>query len=168
MRAAPRERVRDRPPDPGGRAGDGDDSRGVVPTSGMATLTRRLAADASSARRPASRDASAMIVSAGLAEPCVGITLPSAMNRFGTPHTRWSASTTLSCGRATHPAAADEVGVAVDRQDVLRSGRLPDLMEGRLGVGDVRAIVVALRVVEAGDRDAALVGLLGERHAVFG
>jgi hypothetical protein len=45
--------------------------------------------------RSARREASAMIVSAGLAEPCVGITLPSAMNRFGTSHARWSESTTL-------------------------------------------------------------------------
>jgi hypothetical protein len=29
-----------------------------------------------------------MIVSAGLAEPWVGITLPSATNRFGTSHAR--------------------------------------------------------------------------------
>jgi hypothetical protein len=39
-----------------------------------------------------------MIVSAGFAEPCVGITLPSAMNRFGIPHARWSESTTLRSG----------------------------------------------------------------------
>ena len=57
-----------------------------------------------------------MIVSAGLAEPCVGITLPSAMNRFGTSQARWSASTTLSLGARAHPAPADEVGVAVDRR----------------------------------------------------
>ena len=48
--------------------------------------------------RSARREASAMIVSAGLAEPWVGITLPSAMNRFGTSHARWSASTTLRSG----------------------------------------------------------------------
>lgn len=48
--------------------------------------------------RSASREASAMIVSAGLAEPWVGITLPSATNRLGTPQTRWSESTTLSSG----------------------------------------------------------------------
>ena len=39
-----------------------------------------------------------MIVSAGLAEPWVGITLPSAMNRFGISHARWSESTTLRSG----------------------------------------------------------------------
>ena len=49
-------------------------------------------------RRSARREASAMIVIAGLAEPCVGITLPSAMNRLGTSHARWSASTTLRSG----------------------------------------------------------------------
>jgi hypothetical protein len=41
-----------------------------------------------SSSRSASREASAMIVKAGLAEPWVGITLPSAMNRFGTSHVR--------------------------------------------------------------------------------
>src|SRR5205807_2593395 len=42
--------------------------------------------------------AQALLVSAGLADPCVGITLPSAMNRFGIPHARWSESTTLCSG----------------------------------------------------------------------
>ena len=46
----------------------------------------------------ASRDDIAMMVSAGLAEPCVGQTLPSEMNRFGTGHVRRFASTTLSAG----------------------------------------------------------------------
>jgi hypothetical protein len=35
-----------------------------------------------------------MIVRAGLAEPCVSITLPSGMNRLGTLHARWSEFTT--------------------------------------------------------------------------
>jgi hypothetical protein len=39
-----------------------------------------------------------MIVSAGLAAPCVGITEPSQISRFGTSHVRWSASTTLFSG----------------------------------------------------------------------
>ena len=39
-----------------------------------------------------------MIVSAGLAAPCVGQTLPSASNRFATAQARWSASTTLLRG----------------------------------------------------------------------
>ena len=46
----------------------------------------------------AQRSASAMITSAGFAAPCVGNTLPSTINRFGTSHTRWLASTTLSSG----------------------------------------------------------------------
>ena len=73
-----------------------------------------------------------MIVSAGFAEPCVGITLPSAMNRFGTSHARWSESTTLRSGSDAHPAAADEVRVAVDREDVLGVGGLPDVVQGLL------------------------------------
>jgi hypothetical protein len=40
------------------------------------------------ASSPASRSASAMIASAGFADPCVGKTLPSATNRFGTPQAR--------------------------------------------------------------------------------
>ncbi len=39
-------------------------------------------------RRSAKREAKAMIVRAGLALPWVGITLPSATNRFGSPQTR--------------------------------------------------------------------------------
>jgi hypothetical protein len=39
-----------------------------------------------------------MIVSAGLAEPCVGITLPSATKRLGTSQDWWSAFTTLMSG----------------------------------------------------------------------
>ena len=73
-----------------------------------------------------------MIVSAGLALPCVGITLPSAMNRFGTPQTRWSASITELVGSNSHAAAADEVRVAVDRQRVLGARRLPDVVIVRL------------------------------------
>ena len=99
-----------------------------------------------------------MIVSAGLAEPCVGITLPSAMNRFGTSHARWSASTTLRSGSDAHPAAADEVGVAVDRQHVLGAGRLEDVVQRLLGERDVLAVVLALRVVHPRHRDPVLVG----------
>src|SRR5579875_2225012 len=50
------------------------------------------------ARIPAQRSASAMMTSAGLAAPSVGSTLPSTTNRLGTPHTRWSESTTLFSG----------------------------------------------------------------------
>src|SRR3954469_24545807 len=45
-----------------------------------------------SSRRAANRSATAMIASAGFAAPCVGKTLPSQTNRFGTPHTRFDAS----------------------------------------------------------------------------
>ena len=70
-----------------------------------------------------------MIVSAGLAAPWVGMTLPSATNRFGTPQARWSASTTLVSGVGAHAAAADEVGVAVDREHVLGARGLPDVVQ---------------------------------------
>jgi hypothetical protein len=75
----------------------------------------------------------------------VGITLPSAMNRFGIPRARWSESTTLRSLRA-HPAAAHEVRVAVREEHVLGVAGLEDLVQGLLGEGDVLAVVVALRV----------------------
>src|SRR5579884_1112777 len=46
--------------------------------------------------RLARRSASAMITSAGFAEPSVGRTLPSQTKRFETFHARWLSSTTLS------------------------------------------------------------------------
>jgi hypothetical protein len=52
----------------------------------------RLAASCS-----ASRELSAMIVSAGLALPCVGVRCPSVTNRFGTSQQRW--------GRPPKPAS---------------------------------------------------------------
>jgi uncharacterized membrane protein YjgN (DUF898 family) len=52
------------------------------------------------ARRCASRETVAMIVSAGLAAPWVGRALPSATKRLGSAQTRWSASQTDSSGRA--------------------------------------------------------------------
>src|SRR5436190_3964262 len=54
-----------------------------------------------SASSPASRSERAMITSAGLAEPSVGKTLPSATSRFGTSHARCDESTTES--RALKP-----------------------------------------------------------------
>jgi hypothetical protein len=50
------------------------------------------------ASRSASRELSAIIVSAGLALPWVGSALPSVMNRFDTSQQRWSLSTTLFSG----------------------------------------------------------------------
>ncbi len=98
-----------------------------------------------------------MIVSAGLADPWVGITLPSAMNRFGHAPDAVVGVDDAVLGVGSHPAAADEVGVAVDRQDVLGAGRLQDLAQRALGVGDVLAVVVALAVVHPRDGDAVLV-----------
>ena len=65
-----------------------------------------------------------MIVSAGFADPSVGQALPSATNRFSTPQTRWSGAMTLFSGLGAHPGAADQVGVALDGQDVLGAGGL--------------------------------------------
>jgi len=44
----------------------------------------------------------------------------------------------------SHPAAADQVGVAIGRQDVLIPRRLEDVVQGLLGERDVLAIVLAL------------------------
>jgi hypothetical protein len=49
-------------------------------------------------RRSARRDARAMIVSAGLADPWVGMTLPSQTNRLGISQARWSRSMTPVSG----------------------------------------------------------------------
>jgi hypothetical protein len=75
-------------------------------------------------RRCASREAGATIVNTGFADPWVGITLPSAMNRFGTSHARWLESTTLPPGIGAHPGAADEAGVAIDRERANAGGQL--------------------------------------------
>src|SRR5581483_2214433 len=50
--------------------------------------------------RWASREARAMIVNAGLAEPWVGQTEPSVITTLGTSQIRWSASTSESSGEA--------------------------------------------------------------------
>ena len=65
-----------------------------------------------------------MIVNTGFADPWVGVTLPSAMNRFGTSHARWLESTTLPPGIGAHPGAADEAGVAIDRERANAGGQL--------------------------------------------
>ena len=70
--------------------------------------------------------ASAMIVSAGLALPWVGSTLPSVTNRFGTAKVRRSASTTPCALVGAHATSADEVGVAVDRDGFLGAGGIVD------------------------------------------
>src|SRR6476661_4966362 len=67
-------------------------AHGAPAGEGVSAWTCRVAS------RWAARAASAMMVSAGLAAPWVGSTLPSTMNRLGTPKTRWSASTTPSSG----------------------------------------------------------------------
>ena len=94
-----------------------------------------------------------MIVNAGLAEPWVGQTLPSHRNRLGTSQTRWSESTTLFSGRVPC-GPADQVREALDREHVLGSGGVQDVLDHLGRVGHVGLVVVAQGVVEAGDRDA--------------
>ena len=64
-----------------------------------------------------------------------------------------------------HRAAADEVRVAVDHERVLRARAFPDLVQDLLGVRDVPLVVVALRVIEPGDRHAVLVDLVRQQPA---
>ena len=92
-RAAPREGVGDRAPHAARGAGHNHD---FVFTVGHRVLLAECAGSRSRgrpagstlrvARRSARREASAMMVSAGLALPWVGQTLPSATNRLGTAH----------------------------------------------------------------------------------
>ena len=166
MRAALGEGVRDRPAHPARGSGDDDD---LARARDARRSSHRVAPTAAcSASSSAQRSASAMITSAGLAAPCVGSTLPSTTNRLGTPHTRWSESTTLSCGGEAHPRAADQVGVAVDLQRVLGAGVLPDLLHRLAWRTRCCAVVVAQRVREVGDRHPELVDLVGQRDAVVG
>jgi hypothetical protein len=65
-------------------------------------------------------------------------------------------------GIGSHPAAAHEVGVAIDRQDVLRPRRLEDLPKRPLGELDVLAVVLALGVVHPSHRDPVPVRDVGE------
>ena len=67
-----------------------------------------------------------MIVSAGLAEPWVGQTLPSATNRLRHPPDPVVGVDDAVLGTGAHARTADEVGVAVDREHVLGAGGLED------------------------------------------
>ena len=72
-------------------------------------------------------------------------------------------------GIGAHPAAADEVRVAVDLERVLRTGGIEDIAQRLLRVGDVLAVVLALRVVHPRDRQPVRVGDIGrDRDAVLG
>ena len=71
-------------------------------------------------------------------------------------------------GGEAHARAADEVGEAVDGEDVLGAGVLPDALHRPGGVRDVGAVVVAHRVRELRHRHSERVGLVGEGDAVVG
>ena len=71
-------------------------------------------------------------------------------------------------GAGAHARAADQMRVALDREDVLRAGGLQDPLEDLLRVLHVALVVLAARVGEVRDRHPVSVLLLGERHAVLG
>ena len=65
-----------------------------------------------------------MIVSAGFAAPWVGQTLPSAIEQvLDAPHALVCVNDAVRRAR-THARAADQVRVALNREDVLRAGGL--------------------------------------------
>ena len=71
-------------------------------------------------------------------------------------------------GIGAHAAAADEMGVAVDHEHVLSLGRVEDVVQRLCGVGDVLAVVLALRVVHPGDGETvAVLDLGGHGDAVL-
>ena len=109
-----------------------------------------------------------MIVSAGFADPWVGMTDAVGDEQVGDAPGALVGVDDARLGARAHAAASDEVGVAVDGQRVLRAGGLPDGVQDALGVGDVGAVVVGLRVVHARDRHAVGVRLVGEGDAVVG
>ena len=69
-----------------------------------------------------------MMVSAGLALPWVGSTLPSVMYRLGTAKLRQSGVDDAVPLVGGHPGAADQVGVAVDGDHLIGAGRVQDLL----------------------------------------
>ena len=67
-----------------------------------------------------------MMVSAGLALPWVGSTLPSVMNRLGTAKLRQFRVHHAVLLAGGHPGAADQVGVAVDGDHLVRARGVQD------------------------------------------
>ena len=84
-----------------------------------------------------------MIVRAGLAEPWVGQTLPSLMNRLGTAQGPLVEVDDAVGGRRAHPRSADEVGKALDGEHVLSTRGVQELLDHSAGVGHVGFVVVA-------------------------
>ena len=68
---------------------------------------------------------------------------------------------------AGHPGPADEVGVALDGDDLVGAGRVQDVLHDRLRGTGQGPVVVALGIGEAGHRQAVGVLLVGERHPVL-
>ena len=95
----------------------------IIPFVPQPPLTHREAA----ARVPtrfrarcwANRDARTMMVRAGLALPWVGHTLPSARKRFGHRPGPLVGVDHAVVRRRPHPGAADEMGIATNRENVL-------------------------------------------------
>ena len=93
-----------------------------------------------------------MMVKAGLADPWVGQTLPSLMNRLGTRPGALVGVDDAVVGRGAHPGSADQVGEALDGEHVLGARGVEDVVDDLGRVGDVGFVVVAEAVVEAGHR----------------
>ena len=133
-----------------------------LPGSGASARTCRVAS------RSAARAASAMMVSAGLAAPWVGSTLPSTTNRLGTPKTRWSASTTPSSGRVAIRAPPTRWAYRSMVMTSCGAGGVQDGLHRLLRGAHQLPVVVALGVGEVRDGQAVPVGLVGEGDPVAG
>ena len=93
-----------------------------------------------------------MIVSAGFAAPCVGQTLPSDRYRLRTAQLRWVRVDHAVGWRGAHASASDEMRITLDRQYVLRTSGMEDILDDACRVSDVRLVVLAEAVVEVGNR----------------
>ena len=108
------------------------------------------------------------MVSAGLALPCVGHTLPSTMKRFGTAKDRRFASTTPS----RSPTAMRQPPMRCASRLMVMASAAPAawciLFHDLRGRVDESLVVVAQRVGEVGHGEAMAIGLVGQGDAILG
>ena len=85
-----------------------------------------------------------MMVSAGLALPWVGSTLPSVMYRLGTAKLRQVAVDHAVAFVGGHPGPADQMGEALDGDHLIGPGRVQDVLHDPLRGVQQLGVVVAL------------------------
>ena len=117
--------------------------------------------------RSAVRQAIAWMVSDGLTPPTVGNTEPSQIHRFGMSQERQSALTTLVAGSSPMRAVPFRWQVSsVSSQISSRAGGFERLAHEAERMRDQPLVVVAVRIGDARHRQAVLILLVGERHAI--